>query len=114
MIHQHDFFFFFQAEDGIRDYKVTGVQTCALPIWVSCQSRWIALSSEIPVSDDGAPICRYSLTVTALLATLSSPFRSTAVTKYRRCGTPLSWKVFEVVTPRRPNDPLRLALEYTL
>src|SRR5688500_19830411 len=26
------FFFFFQAEDGIRDYKVTEVQTCALPI----------------------------------------------------------------------------------
>src|SRR5688500_19996575 len=25
-------FFFFQAEDGIRCYKVTGVQTCALPI----------------------------------------------------------------------------------
>src|SRR6266850_7923982 len=25
-------FFFFQAEDGIRDYKGTGVQTCALPI----------------------------------------------------------------------------------
>src|SRR5688500_19431444 len=25
-------FFFVQAEDGIRDYKVTGVQTCALPI----------------------------------------------------------------------------------
>ena len=24
--------FFFQAEDGIRDYDVTGVQTCALPI----------------------------------------------------------------------------------
>src|SRR5438552_15233475 len=27
------FFFFFQAEDGIRDDLVTGVQTCALPIW---------------------------------------------------------------------------------
>src|SRR2546423_3056145 len=26
-------FFFFQAEDGIRDKLVTGVQTCALPIW---------------------------------------------------------------------------------
>src|SRR5207248_4240395 len=26
------FFFFFQAEDGIRDRTVTGVQTCALPI----------------------------------------------------------------------------------
>src|SRR5690349_22216547 len=28
------FFFFFQAEDGIRDLYVTGVQTCALPIFV--------------------------------------------------------------------------------
>src|SRR5216683_907265 len=26
-------YFFFQAEDGIRDLIVTGVQTCALPIW---------------------------------------------------------------------------------
>src|SRR5256885_11764506 len=33
-------FFFFQAEDGIRDYKVTGVQTCALPI---CRTRGIAV-----------------------------------------------------------------------
>src|SRR5690606_40444643 len=30
-----EFFFFFQAEDGIRDFHVTGVQTCALPISVS-------------------------------------------------------------------------------
>src|SRR3989449_7164941 len=29
----HMFFFFFQAEDGIRDVAVTGVQTCALPIF---------------------------------------------------------------------------------
>src|SRR2546430_9049988 len=27
-------FFFFQAEDGIRDLTVTGVQTCALPIYI--------------------------------------------------------------------------------
>src|SRR6266446_2183972 len=33
--------FFFQAEDGIRDYKVTGVQTCALPISLS---YWIFLA----------------------------------------------------------------------
>src|SRR5256885_7608592 len=32
-------FFFFQAEDGIRDYKVTGVQTCALPILRRSPSR---------------------------------------------------------------------------
>ena len=30
-----DVFFFFQAEDGIRDIGVTGVQTCALPILVN-------------------------------------------------------------------------------
>src|SRR5690348_18180758 len=30
--HLYYFFFFFQAEDGIRDGRVTGVQTCALPI----------------------------------------------------------------------------------
>src|SRR2546427_9345981 len=49
------FFFFFQAEDGIRDLTVTGVQTCALPIWptriywedtdaggVVCHARYVA------------------------------------------------------------------------
>src|SRR5207249_8785409 len=30
------YFFFFQAEDGIRDRNVTGVQTCALPISTAC------------------------------------------------------------------------------
>src|SRR5690554_7069399 len=29
---------FFQAEDGIRDADVTGVQTCALPIWVAVRT----------------------------------------------------------------------------
>src|SRR5690606_40617540 len=31
--------FFFQAEDGIRDFHVTGVQTCALPIFRAAQSE---------------------------------------------------------------------------
>src|SRR2546425_8727733 len=35
------FFFFFQAEDGIRDKLVTGVQTCALPIWAE-QNRLVS------------------------------------------------------------------------
>src|SRR2546430_4186641 len=34
------FFFFFQAEDGIRDLTVTGVQTCALPIWPRDGGAW--------------------------------------------------------------------------
>src|SRR5437879_9761059 len=37
-------FFFFQAEDGIRDTSVTGVQTCALPIF-SCAARLASRSS---------------------------------------------------------------------
>src|SRR2546430_4918309 len=37
------FFFFFQAEDGIRDLTVTGVQTCALPI-----SPRVAFPSPVP------------------------------------------------------------------
>src|SRR5690606_40696460 len=37
--------FFFQAEDGIRDFHVTGVQTCALPIWLLAESAWARASS---------------------------------------------------------------------
>src|SRR3989441_8771784 len=40
------FFFFFQAEDGIRDKLVTGVQTCALPILSTSSGRSRASESE--------------------------------------------------------------------
>src|SRR5690348_17912776 len=40
-------FFFFQAEDGIRDGRVTGVQTCALPICLEGMAAFArAISSE--------------------------------------------------------------------
>src|SRR3989454_9172923 len=42
------FFFFFQAEDGIRDYKVTGVQTCALPIWAVRLLPCAAVPDAVP------------------------------------------------------------------
>src|SRR5437588_12945505 len=41
------FFFFFQAEDGIRDHCVTGVQTCALPI-SGCRVSPVRGCSECP------------------------------------------------------------------
>src|SRR5256885_16284134 len=45
--------FFFQAEDGIRDYKVTGVQTCALPIArVTAASSPSALRTNDMPTDD--------------------------------------------------------------
>src|SRR5256885_9082802 len=43
------FFFFFQAEDGIRDYKVTGVQTCALPIYNTIQKNTIVDNNKMKV-----------------------------------------------------------------
>src|SRR5437763_16466459 len=43
--------FFFQAEDGIRDTSVTGVQTCALPIFglVATGASWLAASALVAV-----------------------------------------------------------------
>src|SRR2546426_7563504 len=50
--------FFFQAEDGIRDYKVTGVQTCALPICAVARTEHRAHAADarkgqhfVPVAD---------------------------------------------------------------
>src|SRR2546426_7177686 len=74
------FFFFFQAEDGIRDYKVTGVQTCALPIstrscsrrrprWapteVSCESMTASVPSQIALatSEASARVGRVEVTI---------------------------------------------------
>src|SRR2546427_7799364 len=45
------FFFFFQAEDGIRDLTVTGVQTCALPIsFASASALARPMPREAPVT----------------------------------------------------------------
>src|SRR5206468_9809581 len=55
-------FFFFQAEDGIRDLIVTGVQTCALPIWfvgtmegvilsIAPRAMVVGITHEIPPGD---------------------------------------------------------------
>src|SRR2546430_7300981 len=45
------YWFFFQAEDGIRDLTVTGVQTCALPILDQ-----EAVPVELPVLDDESDV----------------------------------------------------------
>src|SRR5205823_8468390 len=47
----HREYFFYQAEDGIRDKLVTGVQTCALPIWSEVRRR--NLAGLVRQSDDG-------------------------------------------------------------
>src|SRR5699024_12071678 len=50
------FFFFFQAEDGIRDRNVTGVQTCALPILfvaIGHDPRSELLTGQVALNPDG-------------------------------------------------------------
>src|SRR5262249_59610787 len=51
------FVFFFQAEDGIRDWSVTGVQTCALPIYP--QRRRASADARLDAGSHGAPLARF-------------------------------------------------------
>src|SRR5437588_909086 len=69
------FFFFFQAEDGIRDHCVTGVQTCALPIFPNRRDTGAACqkpSSMWPESREGffVPGCSSSWPMGRLQAAL--------------------------------------------
>src|SRR2546430_11538918 len=50
-------YFFFQAEDGIRDLTVTGVQTCALPIFADAvlDSYWADAPRQRDLLRDGGP-----------------------------------------------------------
>src|SRR2546426_2331443 len=50
--------FFFQAEDGIRDYKVTGVQTCALPISELRRARGFPRAMPVHKQLPGSPQAR--------------------------------------------------------
>src|SRR2546421_1428043 len=53
--------FFFQAEDGIRDLIVTGVQTCALPISPTLERRGNGLDSiPLPISTPGFDVAPYT------------------------------------------------------
>src|SRR2546429_6272858 len=45
-------FFFFQAEDGIRDVAVTGVQTCALPIFMRAGVLQIGATSTLTLTSN--------------------------------------------------------------
>src|SRR5690348_90577 len=74
----YEFVFFFQAEDGIRDGRVTGVQTCALPIWsrAGCPSVASATSTvhhsrycttlAMAWSAVASPVGRYGVLANAL------------------------------------------------
>src|SRR2546430_11292613 len=87
-------YFFFQAEDGIRDLTVTGVQTCALPIYLgecpACRGR---------LEEQGALIARAS----ELLALAAPPARDVP---------PLSFRPGDAQPPPPARWPARLPLAW--
>src|SRR5436309_6303103 len=68
------FFFFFQAEDGIRDFHVTGVQTCALPIFPATSVPSNRSIATIPVGEVTLISVSHSPPITSI-PTNSSPRR---------------------------------------
>src|SRR5207302_4516405 len=77
------YFFFFQAEDGIRDFHVTGVQTCALPIsFRSTTSREI-IAGVIP---SPAATTARSRTGSDDTASASTSTRAASRSEERRVG----------------------------
>src|SRR6476661_9773349 len=88
------FFFFFQAEDGIRDSSVTGVQTCALPIFASAQPDLLAVET-IPDLEE-AEVLVPLLDEIGLPAWLSYSCAGSLT----RAGQPLA-DAFAVVAPSR-------------
>src|SRR5437588_1532135 len=107
------FFFFFQAEDGIRDHCVTGVQTCAIPIWVDGQyhcfesflckrnsdrgsegsfsdSAWSTNENKFLIIESGAHVCSMKLAVASTVSRRRSEERR--VGKECRSG----WRAYDL------------------
>src|SRR5258707_10653365 len=108
-------FFFFQAEDGIRDIGVTGVQTCALPISAMLMATKAALPPSLLTISGTIPLSQTiflwpSLVTTTILigvavsvAYLSAPSMGSARTA-EDYGIPTTLKVEEVGRPARPGE----------
>src|SRR5687768_17711422 len=77
------FFFFFQAEDGIRDVAVTGVQTCALPIYHQ-RSRRTVSRKAVEATPDFAHVRRAHRTVVRNRPALGEAVRRTSVDRHAR------------------------------
>src|SRR3712207_7424371 len=77
------FFFFFQAEDGIRDIGVTGVQTCALPISGATRTEFF----DVVGTEDaaaGTPMQTADQVITTALTTLDRRTPPPSVVSGRR------------------------------
>src|SRR6266566_4936393 len=100
-------FFFFQAEDGIRDYKVTGVQTCALPIFVNLSSDAARVGSAQEAVYAGAKAA-----VIAFTKTIAREFARDGITANVVCPGPTDTDMLEEMVRGAPDsERLVAALE---
>src|SRR3712207_4747854 len=90
------YFFFFQAEDGIRDMGVTGVQTCALPIFISSPDEPIGIISDI---DD-------TVMVTALPRPFLAAWNTFVLNEHARSATPGMAVLYERLRLSHPGSPM--------
>src|SRR5699024_11418162 len=86
-------FFFFQAEDGIRDRNVTGVQTCALPI-SSCPAASLASERMKPPTREFVARSSVSTCQTEVEGWKSSPKRDRKSTRLNSSHVSISYAVF--------------------
>src|SRR5688500_20323284 len=89
-------FFFLQAEDGIRDYKVTGVQTCALPI---CCPKLLLVRAATPHYDAGMKSLGKGLQVIGLVALPFACMRS----EERRVGKECRSRMLSYIQKTKKN-----------
>src|SRR5207253_4007928 len=100
------FVFFFQAEDGIRDGHVTGVQTCALPIYQLAQSG--GPSPVPPIQAQGsAPAQFKSDQISALLIKLRDNSSEQQVGQIGRASCRERVEISEVGGPLRKKETIR-------
>src|SRR6266498_2519877 len=97
-------FFFFQAEDGIRDADVTGVQTCALPI---CEAARAIFSVGMMMT--GRPFAPGYWRQNQPHALLSCPASSLLIVARSRLTSLLHSKIVVVLEPPNPIDDPRVS-----
>src|SRR6266446_7380808 len=104
-------FFVFQAEDGIRDYKVTGVQTCALPISLDAFLLTVRSSWSCPppatrsTAAPGEPAALRSSSSSAPIWTLRK--RAAAGSSCTSWSTSASLRCLAaIVGPRKASPPM--------
>src|SRR5690606_24180722 len=111
IIKVYDFiFFFFQAEDGIRDFHVTGVQTCALPIFVQLVSSCLSPPGAGPAARGFVPAAgsRACAPYARGARTAPLPGKSGSRTSVAERARPM--ETIETGTPTRRSMPSTYAL----